>query len=264
MLPLEMQDRPRIYRMECDGDQIRVSVRAGLIAELSELETNPNFRSHLEHFSVEEKLLPLIGSSSKPGPWGFGGVMEREASSTDHDWVPFSARFPNVIINDDTSDWGRVFLVSHSLQMLFELLSMVKPCSVLDAPQACHVQLVTRQGAVHGGMIGIEVSPSFRAWIDDNLGDNERGYALREDVIEIMWKAIGWMWPCARFADPDCRLLNGRLYFDSGLGGTAGVLGWEVTEPGHGYMLEPHNCDSPIHQLTILAGAARLASYFPG
>ena len=256
VVDLISQDLPRVYRLHGDGIRLVVEVdrryRDFLVANLHE----DRFNQAQTNIGEQNQLEAFQGSLAFSGRWGFGGVLHYDAGDPWSAWSRFTAEIPRVQINA-AYEWKQAFHVCHSLQALFEILS-TEPCQAPSAKyQSMYVALVTGTG-IHGGIIAADVSPSMVEWLVRAFDGD-----IQYQVEQVMRQAHRRLLPeWEHHLGIDCRMSHDTLQMKSGGSGSLGVIGCRKADPGRGFELQPHNCDTPLDQLVLLAGLAKLDQLF--
>jgi len=156
-------------------------------------------------------------------------------------------------------DWKAAYQVSASLCVLFQLLSSLKEETSARIPQLLTVETIVKPG-LHGSSLGGRYSKTLVQWMT-NLG-------VRVSIPEMeraMFNAYKYM-NGGKFGHIGEHEFRANVYYKNGwlnvsIPGNACDLNPEYGGPGpdRGYKYDSHNVDSPVQQLTLLAGLAALS-----
>ncbi len=156
-------------------------------------------------------------------------------------------------------DWLAAYKVSASLCVLLQLLTFPKKETSAQIPQLLTVETTVKHG-LHGGSLGGRYSKALVQWMI-NLGANITIPEMEKAMIEAHKYMNGGK--LDSYNEREFRVLidneNGRLKVK--IPGNACGLHPEHygPEPNKGYKYDCHNVDSPVQQLTLLAGLAALS-----
>lgn len=149
--------------------------------------------------------------------------------------------------------WEKAFAISWSLQLIFECFPLEEK-STASEKQLMTVGL-TIEKDLHGGLLGGQYGVSLVRWLSENVG-----YIPK--MVEAMKKTYHQMYEKNYFDAIDFRACveNSIGWLSVSCPGDACQLlpSYKGIQPGRGYDFVCHNIDSPIQQLTLLAGLAAL------
>jgi hypothetical protein len=201
-----------------------------------------------------EKTYGFSFVSPDVGKWGFEKSLETSISAEDG-WYEVCAKLPKIRNNDHNSQVP----LRVSLNLLFLILSIglgEKKDTAHHLPQLIVVNGLRVEVGHHGGSLSAEVSDEVAQWIDQQPHE-----AHNTVIVQAMKDAYHYMWPedrkWSRFGAL-CRK-TGLIYLD--VPGQACGLGPDKYSGGEivgGYELVPHNVDSGLEQLSLIAGLAKL------
>lgn len=237
------------------------------------------------HLHVKAKMFELLTPNSPlPGDlqnslgipefsfdetcWGFGGNLQWE-DSADKKWCKVKAAYPLVQRDDfglTSQSWTELYSLSASLQILFLPLEMNDVQTDALHVQPFTLSLTTFRG-LSGGSLEASLSPSCCKWLSENFADQR----LRQ-VEEKMVQAYAHLWgKKVRARDRDDFLTYCRHPHWLHLNVPGNACGLDPAEHSdfdfkysniRGCRLTPHNTDSPLQQLSLLAGLAELSNMF--
>jgi len=189
---------------------------------------------------------------------GFGGVfvpylpfLPLKGFSTWRALIPFK------VIGDKKSDWSSAYKLACSISVIAIALEYAKCESNPRSLQQLATHLLVCNGGMGGFGIAATLSPVARNWIATHRPETEA--TARTATIAVYEQ----MWPDYFREDKEFRLHDFRVW-DNG-NGTGLVIdipgqacglyvdGMDL-DKGPGWSLDTHNVDSPIQQLSLLAG----------
>lgn len=247
------ENAPRWYALSCDpkSPSITVSVHQDVAKTIKPVsETAPVVEALIKTFEFRQ----FEGSLEEN--FGFEEAVLR---SEEGKFVNFTAKLP-VVSKLLNYEWDPAFAVSASLNLLFRLIAYPDVETNSQLPQLLIVELVTYRGP-NGGSLGGMYSKPLVKW----LSAKGRHYHIpeMESAMRAMYEAMV----------PNEDLIALRS-FRASIGDEGGWLnvdcpgnacglnpesGYRDTG-GNGYGFECHNVDTPVQQLTLLAGLAALHS----
>lgn len=190
--------------------------------------------------------------------WGFGELLIPRQAERFPSWCAYELRLP-VLCREGQWDWRAGYAASATLGTLFFLLQ----CQVEGGKDPQEEQLICIEGmltesfSMHGSSISVALSEKVMAWLGTQEPESEA-----VEVAGAMRQAYGHMYP-------DQAAL--RLYDTSFAAQASAPTPIRMVVPGncccladsnrhrrYGSLLSSHNCDSPLQQLTFLAGIAAL------
>lgn len=250
LFQLENRDLPERYRLMFDADSgtIRFALEPNIALGLNRFINS----GHPEIKELEKGLNISELSSNIKNAWGYGSVIQPITAI--HGWPAWQAILPLVIRpghRPSRQDWERAYNVSASLGLAFLFLHYENCLSEAKTPQLLAVHFCSRPLAAD---IFCELSPR---------GVNLLKTMDRDDLDSIE-TALGQAYECMHTGAHTTRFSvtmreDGFFYME--VPGDACGLGTGFNQNfAQGASLTPHNVDSPIQQLTLLAGLARLDS----
>lgn len=255
MYGLMLKDQACRYRLFCDGETFTLSVDSRYRDVIAKATAPEQFVDQEAYSRKKLKLKAFERELDTSGRWGFGGVLEI-LSKPEDPTIGFKASIP-VVQKEGDIDWVESFHICHSFEILFSLLgyAAVVPSGVGN--QSSLVMLGTWEG-IHGGIVAADVSPAMVAWLVDSFDRR-----IQDGVHEVMLKTNRRMMPeWKHHAGVECYMSHNTLQMKSGGAGSLGVIGCREADPGCGFELHPHNCDTPLDQMVFLAGLAKLDEFF--
>ncbi len=240
---LHMQDAPAWYDLSPSNDGIIISVHP---AEYDDLMTLLRTTS-AQDFVGDQKVGPFISPDERA--WGFGSTIVTGALD-ERGWRTINCEFPKPV--RDEFPWERLYTVSFTLQLVFDHLNAGGNKTAESRRQCFSVALFTGREAWGGG-IGAKLSPSTVRWlrsIDQPVIDR-----INADMARLGQRLFG-----PKFARKDEFQVwlrsDGIPIFNCP--GDACDLSPTGDNYDPGCELSPHNTDTPMQQLTLLAGLAAL------
>lgn len=234
----------------------------------------------------EERLnkTPLFGELFIPPRekvWGFGEVLEQFPQERD-DWISYHCDLPVILSAEQVKwqgndsgfygerNWERAEQVTVTLKVLFEALWLFEEQAAEKEIIKNQVQLLIIEGmrvesGLHGSSFSVKLSKRFCNWLKKQIGDKE--YKAFEhlhlpEAERAMTEAHFQIWqkPLDRY---DLRRHEVVCHPPKSIhlscpGNACGLDPEYSRTEDWGYMLQPHNVDSRIQQLTLLAGIAKL------
>ena len=154
---------------------------------------------------------------------------------------------------ENVIDWHDAYAVSASLTVFFQISYYNEIETSAKIPQLLTVQTITERG-MHGGSLHGMYSMPLIKWLSTIRGNID-------EMVVAMTEAYGHMWDI-NHVDHDFRASvdydNGWLNVDCP-GNACGLNpSRSRSDAGRGYEFSCHNTDSPMQQLTLLAGLAAL------
>jgi hypothetical protein len=153
-------------------------------------------------------------------------------------------------------DWKTAYGISASLNVFFTLASFPEKETQAEFPQLMTISVATRKG-MYGGSLSGECSIPFAKWAE-KFYCGERNFA--PEVLEAMESSYHHMFGLSDFDINifQAYMSNGFLYTSCpgdacGLHATSQRL-----QKNEGYKFSCHNVDTPMQQITLLAGLAAL------
>lgn len=183
--------------------------------------------------------------------WGFGRVLRRVESKNEKE-VSLQCKIPR-----SKKLWERAYSVSASLQVLFSVLDIFHYENKTDSKffQLVAIDAMVTERKDWGGAINISVSPALCRWLnrqEDGLHSAEIAEVMRVVHERMMGKKFSKFFRFTAWFRQPC-------WVNLECPGNACGLdpeGYENSYMDEGYSLYPHNTDSPVQQLALLAGIA--------
>ncbi len=156
-------------------------------------------------------------------------------------------------------DWKISYAISASLKVFFILASFPKIETDVSFPQLLTLTIVTARGD-YGGAIGGEFGISLVEWLNSNYCDKEETAKQMKYAAMCAYKR---MFGISSFEEYDFRAEIsdvGGVMLDCP-GNATGIYPescYKIDIGKEGYSLTCHNLDTPMQQLTLLAGLAAL------
>jgi len=155
-----------------------------------------------------------------------------------------------------TYDWKTAYAISASLNVFFTLASFPKKETKAGFSQLMTIDVATRKG-MHGGSLSGSCSIPFAKWAG-KFYCGERNFA--PEILEAMKSSYHHMFGLSDFDiySFQAYMSNGFLY-TSCSGDACGLHATsQRLQEDNGYEFSCHNVDTPMQQITLLAGLAAL------
>lgn len=202
-----------------------------------------------EQNDLPEDFIP----PSSDREWGFGPVL-REEQSLNPEFVIYTCDFPKRGKENSDEIWS----TAATLMLFFHALNFSKE-SGSEVKQNLAVRMVLdRKKSYYGAGLGVELYSPLTIWIERNF-NQERQISVKETMINAfhqMWNNQGDQHVFDR--DFNVSVTKPDLVHLSVMGDACSLDPDEFIHNGYGYDLTPHNTDSPIQQLSLLTGVAKL------
>ncbi|MDE1970190.1 MAG: hypothetical protein KGI50_01265 [Patescibacteria group bacterium] len=215
-----------------------------------------------------ELSLPAFLPFGTDAQWGFGGCVECKPGKPEKKrWVTFYAPLPVVSKTGalEDTDWSGAYALSATLNILFYALNACAGIVRAGTPQHCCVSLSTRK-AMYGCSLSCALSSGVGIWVsrepDDAAPYQKNRKQVRPEVNDAMARVYQHMMGPPKYPELPCRA---KAYFVGPKwihldcpGDACGLDPETYASPklNVGYRLVPHNVDTPMQQLTLLAGIA--------
>lgn len=233
------------YHLRSSGKEVSIAVHKKALPKERELKRLSYLGRNLE---VPRELKFPSGQDA----WGFGPVLVFQ--STDSDWLIYSADLPPTGLGMPNDN---VYATSATLAILFESLNWNEYHTGTSRDQLLKVSLeLNREKRFYGANIHVAVGDSLAKWISGNL-DN----GVKEALIDTMQTAFNKMRKTKVSKEEFKVSFDEPKYIHLDCPGNR--TGLDPTEmfsddPNTGYVLTAHNSDSPVQQLVLLSGVAKL------
>lgn len=180
--------------------------------------------------------------------WGYGGIMQRCASN--EPWIPHVCPWPTQSKNND---WA----ACATLSVLFLLLEgQINHAATCTQPlQLIEIEAMNLSRSMGGAGLCVAISPRVCEWIRDTR-ESKPLYVIEEAMHYIHRLVVDH--------DHDrafCRVwVNSpdRIHLQASNNACTLDPSLSSRESHHGYALAPHNVDTRLHQLSLLAGLAKI------
>lgn len=203
----------------------------------------------------------------KSARWGFGrAIHTRRHEDGRITWI---CPLPRVLCKRhdpalEEKGGQRGFAASASLQLLFEALNAFEGATGATRPQILTVhEMCLRNSAFYGAVLFATLSPTACEWI---ATVNPRGVELVGVEQSIACASAKMFGTTISKIKHDCRASvcppNSAMIRCPGNACEISTDGSRDPLDGCGMALTPHNTDSPIQQLSLLAGLAALYEFF--
>jgi len=214
-------------------------------------------------FGIMKERLPGIGDfviSEKE--LGFGGVFSACEPLFPIDGFPsWKATVPERVIvpieSNGQSDWDSAYRLSATLHVVAFAYQFRDPKPNPMGTQQLATFALACQPEMHGAELSLTLSPVARQWIVANCGRSKKM------ALEAMITTYRRMWPDYFREDEQFRLhgfraesrYENKQFILDVPGDACGIYidGMELDD-GPGWNFNSHNVDSPIQQLSLLAG----------
>lgn len=243
---LKEQDAPAWYELGHQEHVLVFRLRPDVMAKVEDLLSQPFpiFQSLQQSWSLPEFRPP---SEEK---WGFGQTFQTIRSAN---WPEIHLNLPSENMGQDHR--SNLYQTSVNAYLLFLMLMMED----FDGETTDRYQLLTIDGtSVSNRSCGVMVtiSPRLAQWVERQPQNQHLA-----SVIDTMWQEYSWMlgrehsWRGDFYAQCyDGQWLHLKV---PGECACLGRDGQYADEKG-GYEMYSHNVDTPLQQLTLLAGLAKL------
>jgi len=153
-------------------------------------------------------------------------------------------------------NWKTPRAISASLNIFSTLASFPERETQAKFPQLMTVNVATREG-MHGGSLSGECSIPFAKWAE-KFYRGERNFV--PEVLEAMKSSYHHMFGLSEFEVHDFYAhMNNGFFFTSCPGNACGLHATsQRLQEDRGYEFSCHNIDTPMQQITLLAGLAAL------
>lgn len=215
-------------------------------------------------FLGEFRLKNFCGTLDCRKGFGFNEVLKLVGER--NNFKEFVIEIPNIIRISGSGakrtlqyNPARVFIISASLTVLFNLLRKSDVETSAPFPQLLVVETITRRD-LHGGSLWGKYSVPLVKWLDNcsSSGSDipEVVAAMRLTYDCMLGNMLGKKSTDLRFS---ARVASKGGWLNiSCPGNGCGLHPTENPQPNHGYDFHSHNVDTPIQQLTLLSGLAAL------
>lgn len=258
------QDMPTWYEMSYENGILFIRIPAKVYDSLTNQfqPTNPMKDRFLKEFpspveNDDQLVFPLY-----PDQWIYGLSEDVTFIGESEGWITIKANLPVVMWNWDNDQvyWSSAYRVSASLAILFNLLRLYD--DELEELPSCNYQLLTIEGLgvaqeSYGATLATIISPALTRWLS-RFPDNYDHPEIKEAMISAHCRMDG---PLGPYQEYNFRAWLRKPYWIN-LSVPGNACGLDPSdyneEKGMGFKMLPHNTDSPIQQLSLLAGVAKI------
>ena len=251
-------DRPSIYH-------VRPTVK-GLSIEVFEA-IKPNTESFREQpIDLRQNALGLpeafIYPSDNHEYFGFGPVLT-QTEHTKPDWITYACTFPVAKSErKTTADWDNFYATTATLKVVFDYLHQQPSNIGSSIPQLMTADISNdreRHGN-YGNPLRVSIQPALVHWLDEHM---DRAEEISNNMSQAMQTLYTHMEPTLSDSvipwDFQVRITRPtQLTLDCPGNGAGLDPGTRRIKDGNGFTLYTHNGDTPIQQLTLLTGIAKL------
>lgn len=185
--------------------------------------------------------------------WGFGrvSIIEKEPQK---DWIAFKFKIPSCTKNS----WKALYDISATLNVLINFLSLFRingHRTNSKFSQLLTLDFFATKEGLHGAEFSASVSPALCRWIAKHPGE-----FMDEDVVSRMKYISDKMsGTSSRGVDFSAIFSKTCEVFFRCPGNACGLAPNDFEDPlKKGYQFRSHNCDTPMQQLTLLFGVAKM------
>lgn len=239
-----------------DGTSLILSVAPGAFSDLKRrlVPTLPVIQAILSEFKFQAFIPPAEAS------WGFGPVFQ-SAPAQYPEWITWQCPLPQLTRkNISVVNWPAAYAVSVSLALTCNALYITDDKSGCDRSQLLECDLGIGK-AMGTWNLSVGISPDLCRWLANqphnahhpaitNVMHNAYGHIYGDTKLDKYTKQKIW----ALTRQP--KWINFHTEGDAcGLDPCSAMAEQAIDR---GYYLSPHNVDSPLQQLVLLAGVAAL------
>ncbi len=250
-------DSPAKYTLNVGGGNIDVDVSRRTTLPFSNIPQDNMSRVQRE-LDLPDAFIPQTSDRE----WGFGPVIS-QIERNNSDWITFRSSMPKSE-GEYKMDWDKLRALSATLAIFFDYLNGVEPAdSNIPHLATIRLSLRSRSTHMHGAPISVRVEPALARWAQNNTNTKNEGAVLKT-MKEAYYRMTGEK--KRKYEDLDFRVnINPPRKILLDCPGDACGLGFNYGTsiekgPDASYDLTPHNTDSPIQQITLLAGVAKIVS----
>lgn len=197
-------------------------------------------------------LPQFIGAGEET--WGFGPVITKTSEGTS--WPTWECPLPTIQSSDPEGGWDKAYAVSTTLGLLFDTLDFVEAETNHPKPQLLTINgLTVNKDSPQVAALGISLSPEMCHWLTGKASSElqEIDQAMSSAYKHMLKSSVSISEKRfqARFSEAGMLHLYGE-------GNSCSLDPSSSLFPGEGYELVTHNCYTPVQQLTLLVGIAKL------
>jgi hypothetical protein len=213
------------------------------------------------------RLLPFVSAVEEK--WGFGSVIMTEAGIRP-DWVQMKLILPLIgrPLREEKNDkiavcnWPLAFSAAATLKLIFEVLVAFPAETTISSSQLTVIEGMNVAADLNGGAFSVLLSRRLIEWIRKQIGQGD--WLNDEKTAKTMRDSFYFMFP-----PEDNGLFDSEFHVWvrrpkwlnlSVPGNACGLDPEDYSNPDshNGYSLLPHNVDTPLQQLSILIGLAKI------
>ena len=249
-------DMPAWYKLDANQGIIDINVhkKAAIGTNIFNLDDLAKTQQYLH--LPNEFIVP-----SSDHEWGFGPILA-QVETDDKDWIDYKCQLPKPTGTKEI-DWDNLYSVSATLQVLFHYLSRYQTERLTTGSNTPQMQLVElwsrKRGEPYGGGLTVEVLPALCKWINANINNELQARSMKKSMIESYRQMAGKV---HFFEDISFRVSlqpTKSIHLDVP-GESCGLDSAYSTGNNldRSYRLVPHNTDTPLQQLSLLSGVAKM------
>lgn len=252
------------YFSSMRGAHLSIRLNQAVLAELGELKKSGQLDILAERLRSEELQGFAVGNFGfSEKAIGFGDVFYR-VNCKWPDFIEYNVALAGRSGEYPAIDFNHLFSISGTLKLIcWHIQCMEISDTDCKLWQLMHFQLLTKPG-LHGSEMSVFITRDARQWLQYNLEQHA------EEIRRAMIRAADTMHPEYFAKDREFRESSfsvhnqGRDAFSLNVPGDAAgvyVPGYESFREDEGWELDSHNLDSPVQQLTLLAGLAATCGF---
>ncbi len=262
-------EEPGWYHLRTEGAALLVDIHDSAVPTADTVDPQ-QARWAQEALGLPE---PLIFPSQDSEYFGFGPVLT-EVGNDAPNWTTFRGELPVVaggklFAEDDFGDlsdtlgylircdYEKAYPFAVTLNFLFKQLKKGEQSSDSPVPQHLHIGMTNREEGPYASAIDADVLTPLARWIHTNV-DTEPGNEIAKAMMTAFEHMRGQREP---YQEWDFRVdFRSPKWVNLTVPGNACGLDpdRESDESDIAYRLTPHNTDTPVEQLTLLFGLAKL------
>lgn len=249
------------YEMSYDKGILTIQVPTRVYNSLTNLigSSNPMKDDFLRKFSYPSENPNQHILSLYPDQWIYGLSEDVTFVGESEGWVMIKADLPVVMWNWDNNQvyWKSAYRVSASLAILFQMLYLYEDELSGSDFQLLTIDLLGVDEGIYGGSLSVTISPTLKKWLS-RFPDNYDHLEIKEAMVSAHCRMAG---PLLPYQEHDFRAWVRKPYWIN-LSVPGNACGLDPSgyyeEEGRGFKMLPHNTDTPIQQLSLLAGLAKM------
>lgn len=250
------KDVPAWYKLNSQEAKITMSVHKQALSDINE-----RFPEVARGYQEALKLPHAFVPPSSDREWGFGSVISEREDKVDSDWLIYECDLPSFTQNGET-DWDSIYETAATLQVLLRNLKSFDNTLPASTPQMIEVSLrLGGRGQTYGGYLGARVKPALAAWLNQNI-EKDREPVIAQAMMESYFRMCHTIGERREYLERNFRvLIRDPKWINLDCPGDSCGLDpkdYYNKDIAYGYELRPHNTDTPLQQLTLLSGLAKL------